>query len=52
MSIENASTEFINASEIRFAYRWLRPRQGTPLLLLQHSPEEVRVTAFSEIHFS
>jgi hypothetical protein len=36
MSIENASTEFINASEIRFAYRWLRPRQGTPLLLLQH----------------
>ena len=36
MSIENASTEFTDASEIRFAYRWLGPRQGTPLLLLQH----------------
>ena len=36
MLLEHAPTEYIDASDIRFAYRWLGPRKGTPLLLLQH----------------
>jgi pimeloyl-ACP methyl ester carboxylesterase len=34
--LERAPTEFIDAAGIRFAYRRLGPRHGTPLLLLQH----------------
>jgi pimeloyl-ACP methyl ester carboxylesterase len=36
MSLENAPTEFIETSNIKFAYRRLGPRQGTPLIFLQH----------------
>ena len=36
MSLEDAPTEFIEASGITFAYRRLGLRQGTPLIFLQH----------------
>jgi pimeloyl-ACP methyl ester carboxylesterase len=36
MLLENAPTEFIDASNIKFAYRRLGPRQGAPLIFLQH----------------
>jgi len=36
LSLENAPTEFIAASGIRFAYRRLGTREGTPLIFLQH----------------
>jgi pimeloyl-ACP methyl ester carboxylesterase len=35
-SLQNAPTEFIEASGIRFAYRRLGSRNGTPLICLQH----------------
>ena len=36
MLLENAPTEFIEASGVRFAYRRLGLRRGTPLILFQH----------------
>src|SRR5580704_4180931 len=36
MSLESAPTEFVDASGIKFAYRRLGSRQGTPLIFLQH----------------
>jgi pimeloyl-ACP methyl ester carboxylesterase len=36
VSLETAPTEFIEASGINFAYRRLGPREGIPLILLQH----------------
>ena len=36
LSLESAATEFIAASGIRFAYRRLGTREGTPLICLQH----------------
>ena len=36
MLLEDAPTEFIEASGVRFAYRQLGSRQGTPSILLQH----------------
>jgi pimeloyl-ACP methyl ester carboxylesterase len=36
LSLENAPTEFITASGIKFAYRRLGTREGTPLIFLQH----------------
>ena len=36
MSLETAPTEFIEATGVRFAYRRLGRREGTPLILLQH----------------
>jgi pimeloyl-ACP methyl ester carboxylesterase len=36
MSLENTPTEYVEASRIKFAYRRLGARQGTPLVLLQH----------------
>src|SRR5713101_396914 len=35
-SLETAPTESIESSGIRFAYRRLGTRNGTPLILLQH----------------
>ena len=35
-SLETAPAEFIEAAGVRFAYRRLGPREGTPLVLLQH----------------
>jgi pimeloyl-ACP methyl ester carboxylesterase len=36
ISLETAPTEFIEASGIKFAYRRLGPREGIPMILLQH----------------
>jgi pimeloyl-ACP methyl ester carboxylesterase len=36
MTLDRAPTEFVDAAGIRFALRRLGPRQGIPLLLLQH----------------
>jgi pimeloyl-ACP methyl ester carboxylesterase len=36
ISLETAPNEFVEATGIKFAYRRLGPRQGTPLILLQH----------------
>jgi pimeloyl-ACP methyl ester carboxylesterase len=36
MTLEAAPTEFVEAGGIRFAYRWLGAREGTPLVCLQH----------------
>jgi pimeloyl-ACP methyl ester carboxylesterase len=36
MSLENAPTEVIETSGIKFAYRRLGTREGTPLICLQH----------------
>ncbi|GLK85560.1 alpha/beta fold hydrolase [Ancylobacter defluvii] len=36
MSLETASTEFLNVDNVRFAFRCLGPTSGKPLLLLQH----------------
>lgn len=36
MTLETAPTEFVEATGIRFAYRRLGPREGTPLVCLQH----------------
>jgi pimeloyl-ACP methyl ester carboxylesterase len=36
ISLETAPNEFIEASGIKFAYRRLGPREGMPLILLQH----------------
>ena len=36
MSLETAPTEYIEAAGVRFAYRRLGPREGTPLVFLQH----------------
>lgn len=34
--LETAPTAFAESAGMRFAYRWLGTRQGTPLILLQH----------------
>jgi pimeloyl-ACP methyl ester carboxylesterase len=36
LSLETTPTEFIEAAGIKFAYRRLGPREGTPLIFLQH----------------
>jgi pimeloyl-ACP methyl ester carboxylesterase len=36
VTLETAPTEFVEAGGIRFAYRWLGAREGTPLVCLQH----------------
>ena len=36
MTLETAPTEFVEAAGTRFAYRRLGPREGTPLVCLQH----------------
>jgi len=36
MSLETARTEYLNVGDVRFAFRRLGPRAGTPLILLQH----------------
>jgi pimeloyl-ACP methyl ester carboxylesterase len=36
MTLETASTQFVQASGVNFAYRSLGPREGTPLICLQH----------------
>ncbi|WP_342629978.1 alpha/beta hydrolase [Nguyenibacter vanlangensis] len=36
MSLETARTEYLDADNVRFAFRRLGPTAGTPLVLLQH----------------
>lgn len=36
MTLETTPTEFVEGAGIRFAYRRLGPREGTPLVCLQH----------------
>lgn len=36
ITLENASTKYLEANGVKFSYRAIGPKSGTPLVLLQH----------------